>query len=179
MLRSDADTRGTVASLARAIDEQYAHGMFILVSALLHCVPNMLTSEYIAAVDSQISLGPFVSRRLSDFEQLDLLQFYNKVHPNAHVIHHCSVSLPNSPNFLSSYADFYSHIILQGRRVVAADSLTSAPNSIVQAWLDSTWYVGQVMKIIGHMQPRIHNGKESLLLEVHWFRPLSSPPDEQ
>lgn len=107
------------------------------------------------AVSNRFALGPHVYRRLLEMDQSDLLDFYSKAFPNAHVLHHriLESQVPSQPNYLTSHASFYNHLILLGRRVVPSESLTSAPNSIIQAFFGMTRYVGQVVKIIGHTQP--------------------------
>ncbi len=122
-------------------------------------------------VSTHFATGPGVNRPLTVSEHGLLLEYYTRAHPDANVLSHRHPNPPSNANFLYSHANFYNSVILRGRRVVASRSMTSAPNSIVQIFLDATCYVGQVVQIIGHHQTGIPEtiGPEAIFLHVRWF----------
>jgi hypothetical protein len=79
---------------------------------------------------------------------------------------HASAENPD-PNYLLTRVNFHNYIILNGRCVAPSLSLIKASNSIIQADLENTHYVGQVFAIMSHSQRRIE--RESVLLDVKWF----------
>lgn len=78
--------------------------------------------------------------------------------------------IPN-PNYLVGKASCNSYIIHGGRRIKPSKFGEAAPDSIIQCVLNGERYVGQVIKVFTHSQPRVDRPKT--LLHVKWFKRAS------
>ncbi|KAF7372541.1 alcohol dehydrogenase [Mycena venus] len=148
ILATDGDERGTVASLAREIEELSAD------------------------LGIRFSLGLAVLKELPAPFQQDLLEYYNTTYPDISIVSRAA-DIGSSPNhhFLHGSAQVHSHIILDGRRITSSTSLTDASSSIIQLDADGTRYVGQIYNIITHRQPGIKQPQH--LLDIRWMRRLT------
>jgi hypothetical protein len=165
MLESDSDVRGTVASLAREVEEQAIDGTF---GSAYETSTNTKHP-----VDTRFSLGPYVMKTLDRKDLAHLVSFYRSTYPTAHVTDHSTITDDyRNTNFVSNKAKSHSHLILDGRRITPSNSLKSAPNSIIQVQLDGKRYVGQMFSILTHRQPGVN--KDEILLDVRWFKRLEN-----
>ncbi|KAI1786548.1 hypothetical protein LXA43DRAFT_1099092 [Ganoderma leucocontextum] len=89
LLASDSDTRGTVASLAKTLDEEYAK------------------------VNTRYALGFHTTCLLTLSEHADLLEYYNHAHVYARVLSPRDRNSGDNPNFLYSYGAFYEHVFFE------------------------------------------------------------------
>lgn len=173
ILGSDSDTRGTVASLSYLghSESTYAHGASI--RRLLNYCNHLSAIAFI--VPEGFGLGRSTVRRITDEEQVYLVEHYRTTRPDAYVQLQWAPDVSDiNANFVYSFAKFYDSITMNNRRITPSDSLHSASGSIVQALWNSVTYVGQVVNIIGHQQNGIHVDDEypGVLLQVRWFSPL-------
>ena len=119
-----------------------------------------------------VSLGPSTLRALSTEESKSIIKHYRELYPEAQVLPYDALVADYADcNFLQQMVYEHSHIILDGRRIIPSESLTNAPDSIVQAYVDGHKYVGQVHVILRHYQPGIPS--DSVLVGVRWFRPAN------
>lgn len=122
---------------------------------------------------SQIfALGSGANRYLPSSLQRSLVDYYQSRFPLANICARTARFTPQEPNFLRDKALLHNYILLNGRRIVASAHMFKAPNSIIQACIGNSKYVGQVYDILTHVQPPF--AKPSVLLHVFWFKPLRS-----
>jgi hypothetical protein len=149
MLESDADVRGTIASLAREVEKQAID------------------------VGTRFSLGPHAMKTLERKDITDLVSFYRSAYPDAQVTDH-STTTDNyqNMNFIVNKAKSHKHLILDGCRITPSGSALWAPNAILQADFDGAQYVGQAHSVLTHKQPGVN--KEETLIDVRWFKRLEN-----
>ena len=107
--------------------------------------------------------------------QTQLLEYYTRYHPNSRVQPRSTIMLGGSGNVLSRKLTYFKYIILDGRRILASDLGTKAPNSLVQTRFNNRYYAGQVTKILTHRQARVE--KSTALIQVKWFVPFTEFDD--
>lgn len=108
--------------------------------------------------------------------QTQLLEYYTRYHPNSRVQPRSTIMLGGSGNVLSRKLTYFKYIILDGRRILASDLGTKAPNSLVQTRFNDRIYVGQVTKILSHRQAEVP--RASALVQVKWFVPFTGIEDD-
>ena len=108
---------------------------------------------------------------MSTTDQAQILQYYELTFPNADVISRNTESHLAEPNYIVSRGYIHKHLILDGRHIVPSESLTDAKSSIIQADYNGVRFVGQIVKIISHEQPRI-SGREHFA-SIRWFKRLA------
>lgn len=165
MLKTDGDTRGTVASLARELDEAAADSKFF---QNVYCIFINFSS-----VDSRFSLGPPTSDNpvLTKTLQQSLVDYYSVHRPEAKVVSRTARLPPGGTrNFLDDQVEYLKYIVLDGRRILPSLDMYRAPNSLIQGRYAGRQYVGQVIKIFKHAQEYVEG--YTTLLQVRWFRPL-------
>ena len=167
ILATDGDVRGTVASLAREIEE-FAEDGEINGGIITLFAYSTSTIAYFISVDTRFSLGPGAIQHLERHMQQHLLNFYRKDSQSIKICSRTSSALPTNAAYLSGSATFHSHIILDGRRIAPCPHKEKASNAIVQVDLNGTRYVGQVIAIITHTQSKIPIPTRTLL-HVDWF----------
>ena len=164
MLESDGDVRGTIASLAREVEEQVIDGTYVPLINKFHTNCGF-------QVGTRFSLGPHTMRTLTRKDLAHLVSFYRSTHPDAQVVDHSTATDDyQNANFVTNKGKSHKHLILDGRRITPSDNLFSAPNAIVQVEFDGKRYVGQVFAVLTHKQRRVD--KEETLMDVRWFKRL-------
>ena len=165
ILATDGDVRGTVAALAREIDDHELNGKLFSPS-------NLLSNKIIFLATVRFSLGPSVTTTLRTEHEQSLIFYYNHTYPNIQVLHRASHELPShsQPNFLTIKVQYHDYIILDGRRISASKSHTKAKESFVQMDIGSTHCVGQIFGILTHKQAGCAAPEH--LLDVRWFERL-------
>ena len=108
---------------------------------------------------------------LSTTDQAQILWYYEMTFPNADVISHNTESHLAEPNYIVSHGYIHKHLVLDSHHIVPSESLTNAKSSIIQADYNGVQFVGQIVKIISHEQPRI-SGCEHFA-SICWFKQLA------
>ena len=121
-------------------------------------------------VNTQFSLGDLIKSHLLTPDQAQILQYYQLAFPDANVISHNTESHLTEPNYIISRGYTHKHLVLDGRCIIPSESLTDARSSIIQADYDGVRFVGQIVKIISHEQPRI--SRHQHFASVRWFKRL-------
>ncbi|GJE84480.1 hypothetical protein PsYK624_005560 [Phanerochaete sordida] len=147
LMKTDNDTRGTVADLAQQTSD----------------LANQFSVEF--------ELGPGRRSNLNLGEQNGLLEYYTIKYPAAQVVARANTAPPPESSYLTDTALFHDYVTLHGRRIVPSRFDGRAGNSIVQINHGDERFVGEVQLILSHSQPL--NGcttRREQLIGVRWFK---------
>lgn len=99
------------------------------------------------------------------------MDYYSTTHPALRLVDRATTShVDQSTNFLYRRAYLHDYAILNGRKITPSRFNGTAHNSIVQVFINETWYVGEVVTIMTHRQPSHLNAPiEEHLINVRWF----------
>ena len=117
-----------------------------------------------------IAVGPPVRgpELLSDCARTSLYKHYNAVQKQ---VYYCTErAKPTDMAFLSHRAQFYSYILLDGRRItpLIESRNHSASAAVVKVILDDKMHVGEVLRVFHHAQEGIAD-QSTVYVEIRWM----------
>src|SRR5882762_7217632 len=105
---------------------------------------------------------------LSDRARTSLYKQYNAVQKQ--VYYHAEHTKPTDMAFLNYCAQFYSHILLDGRCItpLIESCNHSASAAVVKVILDDKMHVGEVLQVFQHTQEGIAD-QSTVYMEIRWM----------